>query len=553
MLDTPLGRPGLKPGRLKGCSGRDLNPDALRHMHLKHACLPFHHLSVGGGEKRGRKGGAQEKKGFDHACQSGNGDKRVAAMSPDPEPENSPLDLSSLGFGPAWATGPAETVRAGGGGGGGGRGARDDRDRGPRRDGPSGPRRDGPGGPRRDGPGGPRRDARYEERGRGQERPEPPRLAVACEFYPDDAKFEVLGKAMRESQVTYELFDVAKLILDKEDRLSVVAKHLDPKAHLWLSIPDGIPFLSEAEAVSHVASRHLASFFDTVEVEVEPPKGIFQMVGRCPRTGEVLGAPNHHDWTRRLREHHARHFAGMPFERFKSSVEMVREPEAVAAWVASLSKELRYAPKDRKEGEPEQLDSLDTAKAFLLAHRREAAVRELPWVRFPGRLLPELPAGALRDSALWILEEQRHFPLSTANGIRGRLRKEGFHLYRRGSKGITYVCGVRRRCRDERTTFSEGMARILAELDARPGMNAGQLAAKVLPEGADDAARKTFAEGIIFLVGQGYVAKLANGTLHAQPVIRNAAEAKAAEAEESTAEQAGPEGGEAAGGGEASA
>ena len=472
-------------------------------------------------------------------------------MPNEPEPDNPPLDLSSLGFGPAWASGPAETVRAGGG-----RGPRDDRDRAPRRDGPGGP----PRGPRRGGDDRPRRDGRRDEgdRGRGRERgfeprPEPPRLAVSCEFYPDDAKFEALGKAMRDSQVTYELFDVAKLILDKEDRLSVVAKPVAADARLWQSVPDALPFLTEAEAVSHVASRHLAAFFDTVEVEVEAPKGVFQMVGRCPRTGEVLGAPNHHDWTRRLREHHARHFAGMPFDRFKSSVEMVREPEVVAAWVASLAKQLRYAPKDRKEGEPEQLESLDAAKAFLLAHRREAAVRELPWVRFPGRLLPELPAGPLRESALWILEEQRHFPLATANGIRGRLRKEGFHLYRRGSKGITYVCGVRRRCRDERTTFSDAMARILAELDARPGMNAGQLAAKALPEGADDAARKAFAEGLVFLVGQGYVAKLPNGALHAQPVIRNAAEAKAAEAEESSAEQSGAESGEAAGGGEASA
>ena len=468
-------------------------------------------------------------------------------MPNEPEPDNPPLDLSSLGFGPAWASGPAETVRAGGG-----RGPRDDRDRAPRRDGPGGP----PRGPRRGGDDRPRRDGRRDEgdRGRGRERgfeprPEPPRLAVSCEFYPDDAKFEALGKAMRDSQVTYELFDVAKLILDKEDRLSVVAKPVAADARLWQSVPDALPFLTEAEAVSHVASRHLAAFFDTVEVEVEAPKGVFQMVGRCPRTGEVLGAPNHHDWTRRLREHHARHFAGMPFDRFKSSVEMVREPEVVAAWVASLARQLRYAPKDRKEGEPEQLESLDAAKAFLLAHRREAAVRELPWVRFPGRLLPELPAGPLRESALWILEEQRHFPLATANGIRGRLRKEGFHLYRRGSKGITYVCGVRRRCRDERTTFSDAMARILAELDARPGMNAGQLAAKALPEGADDAARKAFAEGLVFLVGQGYVAKLPNGALHAQPVIRNAAEAKAAEAEESSAEQSGAE----SGGGEASA
>lgn len=469
------------------------------------------------------------------------------AMSPEPDPKPDPsesIDLSSLGFGPAWASGPAESVRAGGSGG---RGPRPDRrdDRGPRRDGPRPERRDGPRPERRDDRG-PRRDGRRGD-ARGFERPEPPRLVVACEFYPDDAKFELLGKAMRESQVTYQLFDVAALILEKEDRLSIVAKPLAEGASLHVSVPDGLPFLSEAEAVGHVIGRHLDAFFDTTEVEVEPPKGSFQMVGRCPRTGQVLGAPNHHDWTRRLRDHHARHFAGMSFDRFKAGVEMVREPEVVAAWLASQSKQTRYVPKDRKEGEPEQLESLDAAKAFLLAHRREAAVKALPWVRFPGRLLAELPAGPLKDSVLWILEEQRHFPLATANGIRGRLRKEGFHLYKRGSKGITFVCGVRRKCRDERTTFSEGMTKVLAELDARPGATGAQLAAKLAPDEADEAARKAVAADIVFLISQGYVAKLPNGALHAQPVIRNAAEAKAAEAEETAAEQAGAdEAGEAA-------
>ena len=443
------------------------------------------------------------------------------SSEPDPKPESSEsFDLSSLGFGPAWASGPAESVRAGGSGG---RGPRPDRrdDRGPRRDGPRPERRDGPRPERRDDRG-PRRDGRRGD-DRGFERPEPPRLAVACEFYPDDAKFELLGKAMRESQVTYQLFDVAALILEKEDRLSIVAK----------------PLAEGAEAVAHVMGRHLATFFDTTEVEVEAPKGSFQMVGRCPRTGQVLGAPNHHDWTRRLREHHARHFAGMSFDRFKAGIEMVREPEVVAAWLASQSKQLRYVPKDRQEGEPEQLESLDAAKAFLLAHRRDAAVKALPWVRFPGRLLAELPTGPLKESVQWILEEQRHFPLATANGIRGRLRKEGFHLYKRGSKGITFVCGVRRKCRDERTTFSEGMTKVLAELDARPGANGAQLAAKLAPDEADEAARKAVAADIVFLISQGYVAKLPNGALHAQPVIRNAAEAKAAEAEESAGDQAG--------------
>lgn len=460
-------------------------------------------------------------------------------MSPDPDPkqpEPSALDLSSLGFGPAWTSGPTESVRAGG------RGGRDDRGpRGPRTEGERrGPRPDGDRrGPRRDGP---RRDERRDER---REERAPFQPIVAAEFYPDDAKFEVLGKAMRESQVTYELFDVARLILDKEDRLSIVIKPLAADGKLWQSVPDGMPFLSEAEAVAHVISRHLAAFFDTTEVETEAPKGSFQMVGRCPRTREILGAPNHHDWTRRIREHHARHFAGMSFDRFKSSIEMVREPEVVAAWVQSLSKQLRYVPKDRKEGEPEQLESLDAAKAFLTAHRRETALRDLPWVRFPGRLLPEMPAGPLRDSVLWLIEDQRHFPLATANGIRGRLRKEGFHLYKRGSKGITYVCGVRRKCREQDTTFSEGMTRLLAELDKKPGLNGGQLAARVLGDSASEEAAKQVANDILFLISQGYVAKLPNGALHAQPVIRNAAEAKQAAADEQAAEQPGAESDEA--------
>ena len=458
-------------------------------------------------------------------------------MSPDPEskkPANNPIDLSSLGFGPSWTSGPTESVKAGGGG----RSSREDRDsRGPR---PGGDRR----GPRPDGDrrSGPRREGRREEQREAPRREaELMRPVVVAEFYPDDAKFEALGKAMRDSQVTYELFDVAKLILDKEDRLSIVIKPVNPEGKLWQSIPDGMPFLSEAEATSHIASRHLATFFDTTEVEVEAPKGNFHMVGRCPQTREILGAPNHHDWMRRIREHHSRYFSAMSFDRFKASIEMVREPEVVAAWIQSLSRQLHYVPKDRQEGEPEKLESLDAAKAFLLAHRRETAVRELPWVRFAGRLIAEMPVGPLRDSVLWLIEEQRLFPLSTANGIRGRLRKEGFHLYKRGSKGITYVCGVRRRCRDDRTTFSASMTRIFAELDKKPGMNASQLAARILTDKNNEEETKLAATDILFLIAQGFVAKLPNGTLHAQPVIQTAADAKKVADEDAAADKPGSE------------
>ena len=63
---------------------------------------------------------------------------------------------------------------------------------------------------------------------------------VASAFFPDDAKFEILGAAMKKSRMTYELFEVARLILDKEDRLSIVIRHPDaeqrPEAVLAVEI-----------------------------------------------------------------------------------------------------------------------------------------------------------------------------------------------------------------------------------------------------------------------------------------------------------------------------
>ena len=335
---------------------------------------------------------------------------------------------------------------------------------------------------------------------------------------------------MKKSKMTYELFEVARLILDKEDRLSIVIRHLDadqrPDAQLAVSIPDGHPFLTEAEAVSHVMARHLDKFFDVVEVEVEAPKGAFQMVARCKQTGKLLGPPTHHTYQRNLREHHARHCPNVPFDRFKGGLEMVREQEQIDAWLKSMSTRREYAPKDRKEGEPERLESLDAARGFLQAFRKDQVVKLHPWIRFAGRLLEEMAPGALRDSVRFCLENQRDFPLETANGIRGRLRKEGFHLYKKGSKGITYACSVRRRCRDPKSTFSDSMARIFDSLDRKPAQQAKDLVLALAGENAEDAAKAQVLGDLSFLIGEGYIANLPDGRLFAQPILSSQAQAK---------------------------
>ena len=264
-----------------------------------------------------------------------------------------------------------------------------------------------------------------------------------------------------------------------------------------------------------------------MEVEIEAPKGSFLMVARCPQTGKILGAPTHHSYQRNLREHHTRNFPNVPFDRFKSKLEMVREQEAIDAWLKGMSRRTEYVPKDRKEGEPERLESLDAARAFLLVHRKDLVVKMLPWVRCRGSILKDLAPGPLVDSIRFALDQQRRFPLETANGIRGRLRKEGFHLYRKGSKGITYACSVRRRCRDPKSTFSDAMAKIFDSLDRKPAQHAKDLVLNLLGETATEEAKKQLIADLTFLISEGYIANLPDGRLFAQPILSSQAEAKA--------------------------
>jgi hypothetical protein len=180
------------------------------------------------------------------------------------------------------------------------------------------------------GPGGmrpPRRDGF----GRDDRRFSPPPFHPTHEvlFYPDDAAFRALLKAIRTSCRTYELFEVARLILQKPERFVVVIKPLSREdgapPFIFISQPDLLPFDREEDAVAHVFEKHLDKFCDIEEVEVEPPKGNFIGVSRCGFTGELLGPPNYHRYQQLLREHHSRRLAGMPFDRFTARVELVKE------------------------------------------------------------------------------------------------------------------------------------------------------------------------------------------------------------------------------------
>ncbi|MDR2862431.1 MAG: hypothetical protein LBV54_00940, partial [Puniceicoccales bacterium] len=460
-------------------------------------------------------------------------------MSVPNDPLENTLDLSalqSLSFGPNWATSstprppsaprdysaPREDSRRGGGSGdgfrhdrrpdrrgsgysarppsgggtGGGFGGQSSGEQRPARrfDGPRPARRDDAGG----GQGfarGPRREHRDNDRfserdredsrrgdfSRRQPRPSPVADIV---FFPEEKPFNVLTKAIKSSLRTYELFEIAKLILEKNDRFVVGCRPFDTEdnkeARLFQSIPDHLPFLSESDAVAHVMQKYLDLFFTQETIAVEPPKGNFLMVSKCGFTGEILGPPNYHGYQQVLREHHAAHLSRMAFDKFTSRIEAVRDKEQVDQWLQRMTQVTRYTLKHPKEGEPAQFESLEAARNFLLAQRKEQIVRASNQLRFSGKAVELLPAGPLRSTIEAELSFQRTFPLVTANTLRGRLRKAGFTLYRRGSKGITYVAAVRRKFRTPNTNFADSIQRVLDFIEKHQDVKVADLPEKFL-------------------------------------------------------------------------
>jgi len=325
--------------------------------------------------------------------------------------------LSGLDFGPNWAD---ETKKRSGPRSGGSRsGARAPRPAGSSsRDRRSGGARPatagGEGRPPR------RKDGRERSQRGGERRTAAVRATfqptMQVDLYPQDEAFEALVQRLRATARTYQLFEIAQLLLQKPERYVVVlankaAAGESAPAPVFYSVPGHLPFETEDAAISHVLSHHLEQFFEIEAVEMAAPKGNFQMVNRCTITGELIGPPNYHRYQEFLQQHYNARITGMSFERFQSKIEAVKEQEQIDAWMETMTKGTRYTVKDHQAGEPESVESLEAVRHFLLQHRKDQVVGSGSVVRFAGRDIVNLPAGDIRRSVEAYVAQQIHFPL----------------------------------------------------------------------------------------------------------------------------------------------
>lgn len=477
----------------------------------------------------------------------------------DSNPSRDGVDLSSLSnlsLGPNWGTGDAKSQNKS-------YASMDAYDDSGKPRGRGGPRRD-----RRGTPGSPREGAgesgnfRRERsapgandrgRNRGPERhrggsPDrareyaPFKPILEAQFFPEDVTFKALVQHIKTSCRTYELFEIARLILEKPERFVALVKPLpdrdNPAPQIYVSMPDSLPFETEAEALQHVFAHHLDKFFQVEEVEVEPPSGSFQVIHKCGFTGELIAPPNYHLYQSLCQQHHAQNLAHMSYERFTQRLESIRDEELVKAWLEKMKKQQRYTQIVPEGETPKVLQSLDAARLFLTTQRKDQLVKTMSSLRLGGKdvqLLPE--SSRIRHSLEFLLAQQIRFPLDTANHLRGRLRRMNFNVYKRGSKGVSYICAVKRRFREPNEVLAENLADLIGFIEAHPKVKVTDLPLQYLgiqvPSKEDEAAAKTLepsareslnamVRDLRYLISSGYVVEYSDSSLYVPPAKSSA-------------------------------
>ena len=416
------------------------------------------------------------------------------------------LDLAFL---PAWAQQSPEINRYANY-----EGEREDRrggwDKGPRRPRPVGdrPRSDRPPGagargPRPPGDGrredrpqrGGRPEGRFDRGQRGgrppfEPRPELPPLDVELNVVPETKGVDSLTRQIRITGRAYPLFDVARLVLQKDERFDIelrVKKQPDGKViqPLFVCVLDDTVWLNEEEAVNHVLEKHFATFYQIEKTPTDPPKGTYTFVAQCGMSGVVLGPPNYHDYQNKLHKLHLERFATMPFDRFKARVRIVRDEEVVKKWIDEQSFKTEYVVLNVPE--PMKLGTWADVREHFRAVHLPNIIKSVERQFVPAVKARRSGSLELQRHVVQEIEQQRRFPLKVVTALSQQFATRGLQFFK-VNKTIVHVAVARPHFLDiVSEPVSEGVKRIVNHVNQHPRCTVKDLVEALAPAAASPA------------------------------------------------------------------
>ncbi|MBC8126786.1 MAG: hypothetical protein H8M99_06540 [Gloeobacteraceae cyanobacterium ES-bin-144] len=421
--------------------------------------------------------------------------------------DNDPLSglLSSFALGPSWAraTGSGQQERAS-------KPSFKSDERPPRRDDRKGDFRDKQSGGR---PFDERR-GKFNDRREAPPRNEeaPPAIGVRVTLAPDAHAVHLIGKEIHQVARAYPLYDVAKILLAERSRCLAVFEANESHPPLFRGRLDDSVFLTKEEAVLHLWNSELKNqLIEEETIEVDPPKGNFQLVARCGLSGEWLGPPNFHAYQINLRRLHRERFPSMPFTAYSAKVRTERGEEAVNAWLETMKTKVRWRIKG--DGNEAWLDDPNEVQRALATRCLDKAFAEVRTTEMLASVPPQNLSPSLLTSLKIAGNHARNHPAILIPAVCRAIEAEHLPVFKRLGKLFT---GPAR-------PHPLALDAVLAE---RPGIMVNWIRANkpakleglwqaVLPEGGT-APPAEFAADLFWLLHQGHILLFTDDTLVVQ-------------------------------------
>ncbi len=339
-------------------------------------------------------------------------------------------------------------------------------------------------------------------------RPQRMELPVHIKFLPEQDRLASLVRQIHHSKRAYPLMDLAHIFLS-DPRGHTVKLEVNPKSDFKLYQGKRSKMVATDRDVllRQLLDNHLEDFFVKEELDVEPPSGVFPMVGKVD--DHLIGPSNHHSYAGRLMEIHRTYYPGMPFDSFKQKVQTVREEELIERWKEESSHKTAYRLKDKPEGKE---FTLVQAEDYVRSHIADSEIEEVSRAVLPSALARKITDFNLMRMIREAWQQESRFPMSLSFALRAAFRHLHLQTFKAG-KNINFVTSVKPvPIAPEKAV--ENIRQILEFLADHPGSTRQQLVEGLLDGKTDDAEKvHEIQKPILWLVDRGHLIEFFNGTL----------------------------------------
>ena len=333
-------------------------------------------------------------------------------------------------------------------------------------------------------------------------------------FLPRQSVFENVVAQIKSGSVTYSLFVLARLFLEKPGRYEV---RLTAKAEAQfhqLGEDGGISV--DREFLERNAFRFAQrDFYQVNVVESDPVKGNFSNVARCRLSGVLLGPTNHHAYQPQLRSLYEQRFSRrMSFADYQRQIEIVSDPGVVERWKEEARKITTYTT--THEATPLMFSSAAEAERHFRSHYFPELIRNVDDVTIGGTSSRSLPDRILKRAIeqAWVRETRS--PANIMQELASRFRQNGLHIFRH-RRGMLFVSPIRVRAFvHEHAGVSPLVNAILEAVSGTAGINRKQLFETLTGNGMSEDAeprRLALASDLRWLINEGYLIEFNDGSL----------------------------------------